>query len=387
MRIFGAFWIVLLGAFSAYFFGTTQTTVHGQSPYLATTTLEISICGDGIIQPEEICDAGDPFNTGAYATSSADKVCANDCQSFGPFCGDGNLAPFFGEECDDGNNISGDRCDALCQNEDSPTQSVGGTGGGGGGGGGSGSSGGADSGDIDIDAPTEVNISGLAYPGATISILIDGEVEEVVEANSSGEFDHEFTSLTPGATTFGFWAEDSDERRSLTFSTTFEVIENAITTLSGIYIPPTIAVDPTQVALGQPVTFTGEAAPDMDVITSIDNGTVLATTTSSGGGAWLLSVTTNGLDNESFHNAKAWYQDPDNSQIESGFSQLVSFYVGVQDVDAAITPDINRDGRVDLVDFSIFVFNWNTNAVIADFNQDGTVDLADFSIMLFAWTG
>lgn len=376
----GFFTLVVLSGFG-------NAAVFGATIFTPTTTVEVLICGDAIIQTGEICDDGDANNDGAYATSTALRRCQANCLAYGPYCGDGSLQPFFGEECDDSNNTSGDRCDALCQNEDSPTSSIGGTGGGGGGGSSRRGLGGSEDGSIELDNDTEVNIVGLAYPGATVSILVDGTVEEVVEANNDGEFDHRFLGLTPGSTTFGFWAEDNADRRSITFSTTFEVIESAVTTLSGVYIPPTISVNPQQVALGEQLTFVGTAAPDMSVITTVDNGQQIATTTSASGGEWLVSITSSGLDNESFHGAKALYRDPTNSQIESGYSQTVNFYVGVQQVGDIITPDINRDGRVDLVDFSIFVFNWNTAAVIADFNQDGIVDLADFSIMLFAWTG
>ena len=49
--------------------------------------------------------------------------------------------------------------------------------------------------------------------------------------------------------------------------------------------------------------------------------------------------------------------------------------------------DLNGDGKVNLVDFSIFLLSWNTDDEEPDFNEDGRVNLADFSIMLFAWTG
>jgi hypothetical protein len=49
--------------------------------------------------------------------------------------------------------------------------------------------------------------------------------------------------------------------------------------------------------------------------------------------------------------------------------------------------DLNRDGKVNLVDFSILLFNWKGSDAVADINQDGTVSLTDFSIMLANWTG
>ena len=44
--------------------------------------------------------------------------------------------------------------------------------------------------------------------------------------------------------------------------------------------------------------------------------------------------------------------------------------------------DLNGDGRVNLVDFSILLFYWGTNNECADQNLDGTVDLIDFSLQL-----
>ena len=165
------------------------------------------------------------------------------------------------------------------------------------------------------------------------------------------------------------------------------MIQSAVTTLSGIYIPPTIEADPVQVPQGQSISFIGQAAPNVDVITSIDNDDQIATTTSASNGDWLIAFDTSNVSNESFHSAKANYQDPDTPTIESGFSQLVSFYVGVRELSDVISPDLNQDGSVNLVDFSILLFNWNTATLFADLNQDGSVNLPDFSIMLFNWTG
>jgi hypothetical protein len=55
------------------------------------------------------------------------------------------------------------------------------------------------------------------------------------------------------------------------------------------------------------------------------------------------------------------------------------------------TADLNRDGKVNLTDFSILLFWWNTDGGTsdpsADINGDKKVNLTDFSILLFNWTG
>jgi hypothetical protein len=49
--------------------------------------------------------------------------------------------------------------------------------------------------------------------------------------------------------------------------------------------------------------------------------------------------------------------------------------------------DLNTDGKVNLVDFSILLFHWNSTNPLADINLDGKVNLVDFSVQLFCWTG
>jgi hypothetical protein len=75
------------------------------------------------------------------------------------------------------------------------------------------------------------------------------------------------------------------------------------------------------------------------------------------------------------------------AQAKSGYSQAVSFYVGTRDVKVPGTADLNNDGKVNLVDFSILLYHWGTDHAIADLNSDGRVNLTDFSILLFNWTG
>jgi hypothetical protein len=45
-----------------------------------------------------------------------------------------------------------------------------------------------------------------------------------------------------------------------------------------------------------------------------------------------------------------------------------------------ISPDLNGDCIVNLVDFGIFALNYLTTAVCCDYNCDGTVNLIDFAI-------
>jgi len=364
------------------------TLTHAQ--YIATTTVSLSVCGDGIIAGPEFCDDG--ANTGAYANSIAGRNCNPLCGGWGPYCGD-NVTQFFnGEECDDGNNIAGDLCDAVCQNETPPVTEGGGGSGGSGGGGGrssgsSGIQGASTDGEIDFLGDTNVVIKGRVCPGATVTILRDGDIERVVEADGDANFDYTLTDQVAGITTFGFWAVDGSDRRSITYSATFQVVENAVTTLSGVLIPPTLAVVPEKVPPGGTISFEGCAVPSTNVHAYINDSEDPEVTLAAGNGDWVISYDTTPLSTEAFHTVKANYIDPNNTQLKSGFSQITNFYVGNRDIDTNLTADLNVDGFVNLTDFSILLFNWNTASTLADINRDGTVSLPDFSIMLFYWTG
>ena len=78
-------------------------TLNG-SGAIDNIVFELSVCGDGNLDPGEECDDGnnDDFDG-----------CSSDCML--EFCGDGVLQP--GEECDDGNNVDGDGCSAECLDE------------------------------------------------------------------------------------------------------------------------------------------------------------------------------------------------------------------------------------------------------------------------------
>lgn len=61
-------------------------------------------CGDGVVDPDEVCDDG--VNDSSYGS------CTADCGGFGPRCGDDVIQ---GEEfCDDGNDVDGDGCNTDC---------------------------------------------------------------------------------------------------------------------------------------------------------------------------------------------------------------------------------------------------------------------------------
>lgn len=356
-----------------------STPLHtaAQPLQIATTTLQIGICGNGIVEPGEQCDV--PGQTGEYSTTIAGRQCRPDC-TWGPYCGDGILQTQFGEECDDGSNTDSGFCTADCQ-----IIRVGSGGGGGGGGGGPRPGGGSQ---VEL-GETQVNIAGRGYPNSTINIILDTENVGSVRANNTGRFEF-LTGVAPGTATLGVWAEDRQGTRSVTFNTTFDVTQAAITNVNNVLIPPTLRVSATEVNPGAVVTVSGQSIPEARVeVHAAPTGQIFETISGSNGD-WQLDIDTQQLSIAQ-HTLRAKSVIGTGSlTTDSAFSRSVQLAVGV-DGQATSNADLNRDGRVDLIDFSILIFWWGTNGgdsdPPADINQDGIVNLADFSILLFNWTG
>lgn len=350
--------------------------VHGATTTSATTTLNLSICGNSLVDSNEQCDV--PEETGVYSTTIVGRQCTPTCL-WGPYCGDGVMQTFYGEECDDGNNNSGDFCSAICKIEPA---------GSGGGGSSGGNSGGGGGGSKKLN-DTEISISGKSYPNRIVNILLDTEQVGTVKANSLGEFDFS-TEVSPGTASLSFWATDSKSTRSVTFNTTFDVTQGAITNLTGIIMPPTIRLSDQQVDPGDEVIISGQSVPNAKIEVFADNKNLLQTLDSNLDGEWTgtLNISKLSVAEHTIKVRSVTGTEP--LATESSFSTALQLFVGVEGK-VTTSSDLNRDSNVNLVDFSILIFWWGSDGgnsnPSADINGNGKVGIEDFSILLFNWTG
>lgn len=285
----------------------------------------------------------------------------------------GNWIVELEEECDDGNNTSGDGCSATCQEEN------------GNGGNGAPPGGGGGGGWIPPPEETKVIIKGKAYPGAKVTFLQDGSFIVTRNADNLANFETEITDITPGLWTFSLWAEDNQGRKSITFSFTVNIIAKMTTTISGIFLPPTIELSKVNLQKGETLDVYGQTAPESEVSTHVESPELIKETKANEEGEWLQGINT-GILGEGMHTSRAKAVSPEG--LASSFSRLLTFYVG-DIIPGIICPnaDFNGDGRVNLVDFSILLYWWGKPNPCVDQNQDGIVNFPDFSIMLYYWTG
>ncbi|KPJ71221.1 hypothetical protein AMJ50_02890 [Parcubacteria bacterium DG_74_3] len=234
---------------------------------------------------------------------------------------------------------------------------------------------------------TKAVFRGKAYPLAFLTILKNGEVAATFFAKETGLFEKELSGIAGGTYNFSIWAEDKEGRKSVTLSFTVSVLSGMTTVISGIFISPTIELSPVQVERGDPVNIFGQVFPESQVDIFVSSQEIVKETQAGPGGEWELKLDTTPLEiAEHYAKARALYGEGE----QSSFSQTLSFLILKPGALVCKGADLNFDGRVNIVDFSILLYFWGQKTpsnICADINFDGIVNIIDFSIMMYYWTG
>lgn len=341
--------------FTTYYLLSTNVTLADTGGVTLTVTIsEAAVCSNGVAETGEQCDSADLGGETCVSRGflSGTLSCNADCTF----------------------NTS------ACTSAAPVTSSVGGGGGGGGA--------------VVSAAPqTAVTFSGRAYPLSRVTILKDGQISITTIADPDANFNAALTGLSAGNYVFSVYGEDDKGARSTLFSFSVFITQGATTNIGGIFISPTIAVDKSEVRRGDNITIFGQTARRSEVTIAINSEEeYFVKTQADKNGVYLHNFDTSSLDLGD-HTAKS-KAALDGSA--SKFSALIPFRVGTKNVLAPkitakriIRGDVNGEGRVNLIDFSIVAY-WHNRAnppAKVDLNGDGKVNLVDFSIMAYYWTG
>jgi hypothetical protein len=238
-----------------------------------------------------------------------------------------------------------------------------------------------------------IYISGTAYPNSAVTVTRDAFIVSNLTADFSGNFSTTINNQPPGTYTYTFYATDADGSKSATIGYERTIQHFVQAGLSGVIVPPTLRSSNSSVKQGESITFTGYTAPNAPVtLTFTGQKNFTQNVTSVGNGNYTYSLATSPL-------SKGTYYIRANSVVNgqtSNNSYSVMFIVG----DVTVVPppagqckrsDLNCDGSVNLVDFSILLYFWDQRDFSrnsrVDIDGDGDADLKDLSIMLYDWTG
>ncbi len=267
-----------------------------------------------------------------------------------------------------------------------PPASSGSSGSGGGGGGG----GGGATGPSSPYVPTvSVVFSGKAYPSSAVTLLRDAQIVGVTVSGSNADFQLTLNALSAGSHLFSLYSEDKNGQRSSLSVFPVSVTAGVITNVNGIFLAPTLGVSAPVIKKGELINFFGQTAPSSDLLIQVSSDEDHFLQTKAGSdGVYLVAFNTTPLDfgDHVVKSRSTW-----SGQISS-YSQAIGFEVnesGATKSRPAFRGDVNYDGKVNIIDFSIFAFWYKRPLPPADIdlNNDNKVDLIDFSILAFYWTG
>jgi hypothetical protein len=259
-------------------------------------------------------------------------------------------------------------------------------------GGGGGGGGGVPLGTTNSGSDTAI-FKGLAYPGSIVTLLKNGVIVTEVPASPDGSFEIRLRNLNPGTYSFGIRAEDAGHLRSTLDLYTVYVSSGVTTVVDGIFIPPTITADKSEVKLGDPIVLFGKAAPSANLTISIHSSReIVKKTLSNSSGGWLYKLDSSELEMGT-HEGKVRASTESDLSL---YSDPLAFTVGTKNTlrsspssSSTNRCDLNGDTRVNLIDFSIMAFWYKRSGFPAkvDFNADGKINLTDLSILAYCWTG
>lgn len=237
--------------------------------------------------------------------------------------------------------------------------------------------------------------TGYAYPYSKVVLLKDGNVAAAVSAGPDARFSINLDNLASGNYNFGIYSEDQNGLRSRTLNFVVTITSGVTTSVTGIYLPPTINLDKSEVKKGDIINILGQTLPEAEVSLVIHSpAEIVKKTQSDKSGVFTYKFNTLEIDYGE-HQTKARSFKNDNY---TEFSNEISFKVGnksiFRNLKAPAKGDVNNDGRVNLVDFSVLAYWWKkplTDWVKTNIDSklfpDGKIDLKDFSILAYYWTG
>lgn len=223
-----------------------------------------------------------------------------------------------------------------------------------------------------------IRVTGYAVPNNQMTFLLNGVVLGTVDTNSAGFFEKTFTDISPGLKTFSLYSRDSEGRTTLTISTEITVLSGATVTLSGFLLPPTVGFKD-KFPRPSLQMVKGFSATNNKVSIYVDNELIADRIGLDEAGKWERKLER--IFSLGRHTIRVIAYDSNGNQSE--FSQSLAFTV-------ELSADLNTDQLINLVDFSILMFNYGAKSPsnkAADINDNGPVDLVDFSVMMFHWTG
>ncbi|HSX57780.1 MAG TPA: hypothetical protein VLE47_00720 [Candidatus Saccharimonadales bacterium] len=218
--------------------------------------------------------------------------------------------------------------------------------------------------------------TGLAPASSVVTIKTDGAVSGTTVTNSSGVFSKSVIG-SPGVHDFALYLTDTSGRTTPeTVFNNVTLINQLDTPINNILLSPTIELSKTSMFSGESVNIFGQGSPGSTIHIILNGSEIYSSVIGSGSDYSFASSSGYSLGNNSIYSFLT----------RSGYTDSINSFTQNLALSNCRRSDLNCDGHVNLTDFSILMYWWDSAGPTGDTNHDGKVGLIDFSIMLFDWT-
>lgn len=241
-----------------------------------------------------------------------------------------------------------------------------------------------------IDTPQAIiTISGKTAPATFVYFIEDGIIKGTDYSDYQGNFAQIFLAQSPGDHIFDIYSIDSNDLNTSPMELNFYAPVSQVTSVSDFILSPSMQISSSTISQGDDLVASGSAIPGGQI--TIFTDTPLRTYSASAAASGLWDYTITNTSDYIVGDYRIYGLVQDGYGVQSINSNSINFSVvsgssggGTQCGDIT-HGDLNCDGSINLIDFSMLMYYWGTNDVTTDINNDGLVNLTDFSILMYWW--
>lgn len=235
--------------------------------------------------------------------------------------------------------------------------------------------------------PAEIIFSGEIYPGAKIQInLLSDFFGKVIEkgdeytVGGTGTFALETKGNSIGEQFYGLSVKDRDGNPATAKFYTYDLKFNTTVKQENIILAPMASISRKTLAKSESFTVSGYGTPD-NKIEVLSDLKVIGIGTADKDGSYAVTIDGGKLF---LGPHKIQARQVDDATGKAG--DLSEFYTITVGQFSYASVDMNKDDKINIADWSIFLYNWSApdekTKIKDDLNSDGIVDVTDFSIFL-----